>query len=287
MSQKIFVCSDIHGFYEELKTGLRKKGFNENNPEHILMVLGDVFDRGHEAVKLFNFLTKLQKKNRLMYVIGNHEFLLRKLVNEIMREGITYNSAHYTNGTIGTLAQFANDSEITRKFNYWEILSQSEREKLYEAIKPVLDFTYTAVNYYEIDKYIFVHGWIPFHSKDKIMYHARKQVGPKPDWRNIPSNDHAWEEATWLGYPTAMDCDFYEPNKIIVVGHWDVREYRYKTGEITSMGGYPLVENDFNKFLPVFTDNFIALDACTAVSHIVNVIVFEKTDDEQFVLLDK
>ena len=43
-----FVCSDIHGFYKEWMKSLKEAGFNKNNPEHILIVLGDVFDRGNE-----------------------------------------------------------------------------------------------------------------------------------------------------------------------------------------------------------------------------------------------
>ena len=41
-----FVCSDIHGFYKEWVKSLKEAGFNKNNPEHILIVLGDIFDRG-------------------------------------------------------------------------------------------------------------------------------------------------------------------------------------------------------------------------------------------------
>ena len=57
-----FVCSDIHGFYKEWMKSLKEAGFNKNNPEHILIVLGDIFDRGNEPWKVYKFLTSQSKK---------------------------------------------------------------------------------------------------------------------------------------------------------------------------------------------------------------------------------
>ena len=286
MNQKIFVCSDIHGFYTPLKTALKAKGFDEKNPDHILMVLGDYEDRGQEAVKLFKFLLKLQKKGRLMAISGNHEDLILRLVSEIMREGKTYNSAHYSNGTIGTLAQFANDPEITRKFNQWEMLSETERQKVYDSIKPYLDFIHTTVNYYEIGKYIFTHGWIPFSSKDQNMYHSRKKVESFKDWRKLPDWSPMWDSARWLGYPTAVECSYFEPGKIIVCGHWHSSEWNAIQDNSEP---YPTKKNGVDwqhVFRPAITDKFIAIDACTAYSGIVNVLVFEKVSENELILLD-
>ena len=47
--KKYFVCSDIHGFYKEWMSSLDEVGFDINNNEHILIVLGDIFDRGRES----------------------------------------------------------------------------------------------------------------------------------------------------------------------------------------------------------------------------------------------
>ena len=181
MSQKIFVCSDIHGFYTPLKAALKEKGFDEKNPDHILMVLGDYEDRGQEAVKLFKFLLKLQKKGRLMAIRGNHEDLILKLVSEIMREGKTYNTAHYSNGTIGTLAQFANDPEITRKFNEWETLSESETACLgsalaaavgigdFESIKAAVDSVVKTKKTYEPTGADYSEAYENYNKLDKML----------------------------------------------------------------------------------------------------------------------
>ena len=48
---KFFCISDIHSFYEPMIEALNNAGFNPENPEHILVVCGDVFDRGPNSAK--------------------------------------------------------------------------------------------------------------------------------------------------------------------------------------------------------------------------------------------
>ena len=42
--------SDVHGFYSILKDELDKAGFIQNNNNHTLIICGDLFDRGPEAL---------------------------------------------------------------------------------------------------------------------------------------------------------------------------------------------------------------------------------------------
>ena len=49
---RYYVVSDVHGFYTPLVTALKCTGFFEDTEPHKLLVLGDLFDRGSEAVKL-------------------------------------------------------------------------------------------------------------------------------------------------------------------------------------------------------------------------------------------
>ena len=83
MSKTYFIVSDVHGFYSILKKELKKKKFDLKNPDHILVVAGDLFDRGNEAVELFKFVQWLNNKKRLVYVRGNHEDLLEDCVREL------------------------------------------------------------------------------------------------------------------------------------------------------------------------------------------------------------
>lgn len=73
---KYFCCSDTHGFYSQLLEALKEKGFDKNNTEHKLVIIGDAFDRGKEAKELLNYLLKLKKSGHLIYIQGNHESLM-------------------------------------------------------------------------------------------------------------------------------------------------------------------------------------------------------------------
>ena len=78
---KYFVVSDIHSCFSELKKSLDRVKFDRNNPEHMLIVCGDIFDRGEEAVETFNFLYSLNKKNCIL-IRGNHEELYLNLLEK-------------------------------------------------------------------------------------------------------------------------------------------------------------------------------------------------------------
>ena len=41
--KKYFVTSDIHGFYDEFMASLDRAGFDIINPDHILVICGDIF----------------------------------------------------------------------------------------------------------------------------------------------------------------------------------------------------------------------------------------------------
>ena len=55
------MASDIHSFYTPFIKELNKTGFDLNNEEHILIICGDLFDRGSESLKLYEFIKSLPK----------------------------------------------------------------------------------------------------------------------------------------------------------------------------------------------------------------------------------
>jgi len=82
----IFVISDVHGEFERMKTVLRNGGLIGNDlrwtggRKH-LVVLGDVFDRGPDALAAVWYLYGLERQaeaagGRLHYVLGNHEIMV-------------------------------------------------------------------------------------------------------------------------------------------------------------------------------------------------------------------
>ena len=70
---KYYVVADVHGFCSILKDSLKGKGFFKDEEPHKLIVCGDLFDRGSEAVELQNFIVELLEKDEVILIKGNHE----------------------------------------------------------------------------------------------------------------------------------------------------------------------------------------------------------------------
>ena len=83
MENKIFIVSDVHGFTGLLIKTLVDRGFDIQNPWHILLICGDAFDRGEEACAMQQFLLDLLQKNRLIYIRGNHDDQIEQMMDEI------------------------------------------------------------------------------------------------------------------------------------------------------------------------------------------------------------
>ena len=73
---KYFVSSDIHGFFDEWMLALKREHFDINNPEHKIIVCGDLFDRGRRPKQIIDFI--LSHKDKIIVIRGNHEDLLEQ-----------------------------------------------------------------------------------------------------------------------------------------------------------------------------------------------------------------
>lgn len=251
---KYFVTSDVHSYYAELMEALNEKGFEVDNAEHTLCVCGDLFDRGDETVKLFEFAKELQKQGRLIYVKGNHEDLLEQCVKEISM-GRVPGRHHFSNGTVKTICQFCGKSE-------WIVYDPTWRDKICETMQPVLEFiNNNCIDSAEIGDYILVHGWIP-----SFTY--------LNDFRN--GNESDWKEARWLN---GMDMWRNPANRVkgktVVCGHWHcswgwshIRQERKEWPQKNR-------KDWLDSFVPFVDDGIIAIDACTEYTGKVNCIVFE------------
>ena len=279
--KKYFVCSDIHGFYKEWINSLKKAGFDENNDEHILIVLGDIFDRGKEPYKIYKFLHSLPQE-RLILVKGNHEYLLLELVKR--KSPFEYD---YHNGTYQTLISLYKDpwKEFLRRTrkdsclkNDFEAFKRIER-KLYtnKRINEIVEWLQSPqwLNYYELGQYILVHSFIPLAGTGEIL---KRYV---PDWRYTATKE-MWEEATWgcpyRLYQLGKFDEELAKGKILVCGHWHTSDFY----------NHLLFSNDSSKKLNIDEDNpifkspeypgLIGLDACTVLTKTVNVLVIEEKD---------
>ena len=68
--KKIFAVSDIHGCATALRAALDGAGFDPKDPTYLLLVLGDLFDRGEENREVLAYLKGIRNK---ILIRGNHE----------------------------------------------------------------------------------------------------------------------------------------------------------------------------------------------------------------------
>lgn len=265
IDDKIYFCvSDIHGFAAELKSTLWAAGFRKTNKNHILIICGDVFDRGSEAVEVYKYLKSINK-DRLILIKGNHEQLYLELLAK------RYPSYHdFTNGTVSTFCQIANMLKVPGSdipmLNYLYYDVDDDTDKYWNIIRNKVaksDITTwlksdSWKNYYEVGKFIFVHGFIP------VM---------KDDWRKY-ATESDWESSTWCcpwkqylyGYFNEESAN----GKILVCGHWH-------TGDFFSN----LINDQSNHDDIFYLDNIIAIDGGVKsvygkLAHKQNVLIIDK-----------
>lgn len=258
--KKYFTVSDVHSFYSELSDALHRKGFDLTDPEHILVICGDAFDRGSESIKLFEFIKDLHKENRLVYVRGNHEDLLMNFVDAI-RKNKNIGMHHISNGTAHTVAQITNTT-------VYDVVGQTvDRKSFDEKIDELLSFINSVtVDYFELGKTVFVHGWVPTatDAEGKIIVHE--------NWR-----DGGWSDARWDNGMEMFHFNIFPMDKeIVVCGHWHTSfawaNYEKKCSEWNA----DAIFDPYIKYSKDCYHMIVAIDACTAHTYTVNCVVFDE-----------
>ena len=246
---KFFVLSDVHGFYDEMELALDAAGFDANNKDHWLISCGDEWDRGNHPIGVMKFFSSLERK---VIIRGNHMELFEDLC---YREYPEWHDK--SNGTLDTVMR----------------MGEYDKDKQFDlccerALNRTKKYRRDIVNYFETKNYIFVHSWIPVVNKDGLpsYYTKNRKFAFDPNWRNAGRKD--WSAAMW-GNPFDMaEKGLNKTGKTIVFGHW-----HSSTGWAKAEG-----RSEFGadaKFDPYYGDDFIAIDACTAHSGKVNVLVLE------------
>lgn len=284
--KKYFVTSDIHSFYTEFKLALDDAGFDIKNKNHILIVCGDLFDRGGETLETYKFIKSIPKSRRIL-IRGNHEYLLRDLVYKDYKE--IYSAPHHlSNGTVKTVCQLAGYDQGTieyidyefRAFIYGLDISTNALNLWYKAIDKVkkskiLDWIFGDewVDYYEVDNFIFTHAFIPLLIPGwEHMYTCPENLLEyMPNWR-IKANAFDLEQSTWgcpwKLYQAGLFDKEKKNGKILVCGHWHAYDAKINLAHKR----FSKPHFDFSIF---FSNNLVMLDACTAFSKQVNILVIE------------
>lgn len=248
---KIFACSDIHSAYTPWIQALKEAGFDENNPEHIIVVCGDLLDRMNETVETLEFALRMIRKGRLIYVKGNHDILMQEMLNRGYSE---WHDKH--NGTQKSYYQLLNAHADRMD-------GRSPDEIVRDALLPLYN---NMVNYFETQNYIFVHSWIPLNPKGYDTYTY------KEDWRNATNEE--WDKSMWTNPFWRAQDGLNQTGKTIVFGHWhcSLGHLCDSKGELSEFGEDAVWEPYFNK-----EQGIIGIDRCTAHTGEVNVVVLEDT----------
>ena len=255
---RYYVTADVHGFFSELKAALNNAGFFEDKEPHKLIVCGDLFDRGNEAVQLQKFILDLMERDEVILIRGNHEDLAEQLLNRWHTKSYL-DSHHNSNGTVSTVCQLT-ESTILDVFDYPDRVGRDFLKSPYiQTIIPAM------MDYFETEHYIFTHGWIPC-TQVKLSRVQTDYIYIE-EWRQ--ADEYAWNRARWINGMEAAHSGVIEPGKTIVCGHWHT-----SYGHCCYEGDGGEFENNPN-FNPYYGEGIIALDGCTSWSGIVNCIVIE------------
>lgn len=266
MEKTIFAVSDIHGEFQCLKEGLEKAGYDENNPEHLLVSLGDAFDRGSENLEVYKYLKRLSDEGKAIVLKGNHtNFLIEYL------EGSSVSPFNYfNNGTKETMADFLGR---TSPFESWCMIEKDVfnptygdfADWIYEArieinneFPELLNWLRERPYYFESEHYIFTHGAIDTEVAD--WHHPKCSRHRFVDWEAL-----LWDDGSFFGK------DIKNTDKSVVIGHFGTatlrKMYDYSTNR-NIKGDYDILYRKDKKV--------IAIDGTTNVSKKVNVLVLKK-----------
>ncbi len=248
---RYYVASDIHGFYTQMISALEEAGYFADPQPHQLLLLGDLFDRGKEALRTQEFLLEQLDKGLLLLVRGNHEDLFQQLVTEDHGFPFAY---HLHNGTYDTALQltgYPEDQALEHRKTFCEL---GIATPFYQRLLP------EAMNFYETEHYVFVHGWVPC----EIL--GERSVRYMENWRQADPLD--WDRARWINGMGAAQ-QFTVPGKTVVCGHWHTS---FGHARLEGKGSEFGPDADYS---PYRGEGVLAIDACTVRSGRVNVVVLE------------
>ena len=245
--KKYFVFSDVHGEFDALHYNLIKMGFDENNDDHILFSLGDLFDRGPASDKVLEYMLRFWEKDRFIGVNGNHDDMLRGYLNNHPSAGfnLIYNGL---DSTINQLSGMMYVSAMELKFNI-----PQRTEAIKERYPKLLEFIYNLKPIYEFGKFVFTHAGLQ------------------------TERGHKWHVSNWANTPTFVRV-FDPKDKFYVFGHWQARQLIHEFyGEEPDE---PAKIFQKGNFIGIDMTSNLSKDVAVCV-------LFENTDGEYELMLDE
>lgn len=147
--KRILVVSDIHG-----SLNLLKKLFAEAklNSQDIIIILGDIIEKGHDSLGCIRYLMELQKHYQVYAVMGNCDYLCVEIKNLInTNELMSYAKSR----------KYSIINEMIEQLDYDKNCSINSKElfiKINEVFEKEINWICDLPDYIESEKYIFTHA---------------------------------------------------------------------------------------------------------------------------------
>lgn len=257
MGNKYFAISDVHSFYKPMKKALDMAGYDKDDPSHVLIILGDVFDRGPDTMDVYRFLRSIPE-DRLILVRGNHEDCYEELLEKEI-----YDAYDENNGTVDTfedIYRFGKGDPLDADWK--DVVDYVKGHEITEWVK-----SGRWRPFFEIGDFILTHSFIPLHNKGKDgifrQYYRGYELEYFPEWRTKATKTELWESRWGCPWKQFKASYFKEEGKTLVCGHWHTsdfhEEFEGRKGDYTIYRG----------------KNLIAIDGCTALTNRANVLVID------------
>lgn len=248
---KFYVISDVHSYYDEMRKALDEAGFDPNDKNSWLISCGDALDRGPKTQEVIDYLMGL---DRCILIKGNHD----QLITDCLNRGYAQDYDHH-NGTFRSIVDLAPNAKT-----FGEACNVA-----YEKVKPFVD---KMVNYFETEHFVFCHSWIPVKCEDEFPYYYRhnRKFSKNEDWRVAHQSE--WAQSMWLN-PLEMAMSGLGIEKTIISGHWHCSAGWAIEKGLSEFGDDACFEPYY------YEDKLIMIDAATAFSHKINVLII---DGEEF-----
>lgn len=192
-----YVCSDLHGNYDRYMDFLDSVNFSN---EDTLYIIGDVLDRGENAVELLRDI--MQRKNVIL-LKGNHELMLIPTLDELS----------YTTDKFEQIAIIEDEcaiSQIGQEDTLKDFLGVKSKEQI-EMVNFLKDLPLYKQITVQNQKYLLVHAGLPdFSNMDLDFYSEEELLFGVHDY----SEKHFDETITIVGHLPTRFISGAEPDQI-------------------------------------------------------------------------
>ena len=155
--RRVYVISDLHGYYDLFIKLLEKISFSEFD---LLYIIGDVWDRGPDSLKILFYI---QEHDNIILIKGNHEYMMQ----EALYYGVYYDDIDYPskafklwianggNTTMENIREYLQKDKL--KHEDYRVVRSAFLKNLYEYLNNLPEYLEIEVNN---QSYVLVHAGI-------------------------------------------------------------------------------------------------------------------------------